>query len=192
MGKLSNYSIESDEVVLLQFSDGQNHRAQVKELPKLLGKEDLRKIQSALKLRANYINKHLPNWLKVVILIVLVGPFSGEVTKAARVVEQYVHQHILLNPPRPNAVERKELDNRAQTLTQPSGAPSSAKPFDAPSPGQANSSNQTTPKNFPHEVSGKVPELVEDLKSVNVKPLGLELKQVIQQLKPSPPTRKQP
>ncbi len=93
MSSLNSYSIESDDAVLLKFSDGRSQRASVKELPKLLSKNDLKKIQSALKLRAHYIEKHLPHWLKIAVLLALLVPLGAETSRAAQVVRTYIKQH---------------------------------------------------------------------------------------------------
>src|SRR5882672_6975365 len=70
MSELANYSIETDQTVLLSFKDGRNIRAAITNLPRLLPPRDVEKVMRALKLRHDFITRHMP---KAAALIVATG-----------------------------------------------------------------------------------------------------------------------
>ncbi|MDB5178525.1 MAG: hypothetical protein JWN01_468 [Patescibacteria group bacterium] len=68
MSELANYSIETDQTVLLSFTDGRRLRVPMDQLRRYLAPHDLQKITSAIKLRQEFLRRHMPR--AVIILIV--------------------------------------------------------------------------------------------------------------------------
>ncbi|HSX02010.1 MAG TPA: hypothetical protein VLI05_01705 [Candidatus Saccharimonadia bacterium] len=68
--RLANFSVETDELVLLEFSDGQERRVRVRHLGQVLASADLKRVNAALKLRHDFLKTHLP---KASLAVVLVG-----------------------------------------------------------------------------------------------------------------------
>jgi hypothetical protein len=60
MGTLENFSIETENVVLLHFKDGQTKRVAVWQLSRHLLTRDLQRVRSALKLRRDFLRDHTP------------------------------------------------------------------------------------------------------------------------------------
>jgi hypothetical protein len=67
---LANFSVETDELVLLEFSDGQEQRVRVRQLDQVLTSADLKRVNAALKLRHEFLKTHLP---KASLAVLLVG-----------------------------------------------------------------------------------------------------------------------
>jgi cytoskeletal protein RodZ len=70
MSELANYSIETDHIVLLAFRDGRRLRVPVGQLAHHLSPPDLEKVRAALKLRRDFIRRHMP---KVVLALAAAG-----------------------------------------------------------------------------------------------------------------------
>jgi hypothetical protein len=60
MSHLENFSIETDNVVLLQFKDGQTKRVAVWQLSRHLLARDLQRVRAAMKLRQDFLRDHMP------------------------------------------------------------------------------------------------------------------------------------
>jgi hypothetical protein len=65
MLQMSDFSVESDQRILLKYQDGSSLRVAVADLSKHLKKEDLAKVKRALRLRRQYFAKMLPPWARV-------------------------------------------------------------------------------------------------------------------------------
>lgn len=63
MAVLANYSIETDQTVLLSFADGRRVRVPLGQLAQHLEPADLIKVQRALELRRSFIKRHMPRTL---------------------------------------------------------------------------------------------------------------------------------
>jgi len=68
MPKLTNFSIETDHTVLLQFNDGRELRVPLTRIKEHLGANDLNRISAAVQLRRNFIRNHMPKVSVVVIV----------------------------------------------------------------------------------------------------------------------------
>lgn len=122
MGELENYSIETDHTVLLAFRDGRRLRVPVDRLPGYLKPRDLAKVRAALKLRRDFIRKHMPKTALVLAAGGLVALFAVSGRIVATALEPHGtapattdHTAIVRNVPLPEPPE-------PQTLT-PSSAP---------------------------------------------------------------------
>lgn len=62
MSKLLRYSIETDQTVLLSFSDDSNVRVPISRVPEYVAPNDLKKINKALMMRENFFKRHLPKF----------------------------------------------------------------------------------------------------------------------------------
>jgi hypothetical protein len=63
MQKMSDFSIETDDTVLVSFQDGSQQRLAVKQLARLLRPMDASRIRRALKLRRNFLRQHMPRMI---------------------------------------------------------------------------------------------------------------------------------
>lgn len=70
MGELANYSIETDHTVLLLYKDGKSLRVPFSQLAHYLKPTDLERVRSAIKLRRDFIRRHMP---KAVIALAVGG-----------------------------------------------------------------------------------------------------------------------
>lgn len=60
MSELATYSIETDHVVLLVFTDGRRKRVPIDELRHYLSVKDLATVRAGLKLRRHFLHHHMP------------------------------------------------------------------------------------------------------------------------------------
>jgi hypothetical protein len=133
MSELANYSIETDHTVLLAFKDGRKLRVPTGQLAHYLSKPDFEKVTAAIKLRRDFIQRHMP---KIALLVAGIG-LVGLLTVGGRAVAQ------LIRPPQPvtPAPEHTEV-----VRNQIYPTPSVATP--APSPavqGAATTASAATP-----------------------------------------------
>ncbi len=77
MGELTNYSIETDQLVWLSFKSGQNLRVTVGQLPHYLSPHDLKRVRRAIKLRRDFFRNHMP---KTLIILLALGLTALAVT----------------------------------------------------------------------------------------------------------------
>ncbi len=87
MSELANYSIETDQTVLLLFKDGRNLRVPVGQLASHLIDTDLERIRRAVRLRRDFLGRYMPKALLAVMLIALVSLL----VTGGRVVAQLQH-----------------------------------------------------------------------------------------------------
>lgn len=74
---LASFSIESEDQVLLVFSDGSERLASPKKLGGLLSSDDLAKVQRALALRKSFLDTHWPRAAGALVLgALLLGGYS--------------------------------------------------------------------------------------------------------------------
>ena len=131
--KLLNYSIETDQLVLLEFSDGQNLRVGFDQVEEYLTGTDLIKVKKAIKIRQDFFkHNNLPGTL-VVMAVLSLGVF---------VALDYQRVAEIINGTRP-VVSPSEEPVAAAIILTPSPTPTaaSASPVIAPavaSPGTAN------------------------------------------------------
>lgn len=60
MSKLLKYSIETDQTVLLQYADSPAKRVPISQVEQHVGHDDLKKIQTSVRMRQNFFKRHLP------------------------------------------------------------------------------------------------------------------------------------
>ncbi len=77
MGELANYSIETDHTVLLSFKDGKSLRVPFSQLAHYLRPTDLERVRSAIKLRRDFIRRHMPKALIALVAVGLLALFVG-------------------------------------------------------------------------------------------------------------------
>ena len=70
MRKLATYSIETDHTVRLDFVDGQRMRVPVAKLSMYLHAPDLQRVERAVKIRRQFILRHMP---KVIVGVAMAG-----------------------------------------------------------------------------------------------------------------------
>jgi hypothetical protein len=81
MSDLLNYSIETDHTVLLSFKDGRRLRVHLDDLPRYLSAADLATITRAVKLRNDFIRRHMPKAALALVaggLIALAGTTTNQ------------------------------------------------------------------------------------------------------------------
>jgi hypothetical protein len=121
MSDLVNYSIETDHTVLLSFKDGRRLRVPLGQLPNHLGADDLAKITRALKLRRDFIRRHMP---KAVLVLVAGGLIALGATEAPKVVAWLTHQPATPAPaPEPAAPKIVHDSRTASPTVAPSPQP---------------------------------------------------------------------
>jgi len=116
MSELANYSIETDHIVLLAFHDGRRLRVPVGQLAHHLAPPDLEKVRSALKLRRDFIRRHMP---KVVLALAAAGGLVAALTVGGHAVANYWQRtHPVQPAPGNTGLVRSE------TLPHPAPTPS--------------------------------------------------------------------
>jgi hypothetical protein len=112
MQELDDFSIETDNIILLQYKDGARQRVQVKELSQHLSKRDLQKVNAALKLRRSFIKTHMP---RMGALLVMTGLLAAVMITGGPVVS-----HWLVRPGAPQSVTAPGDTVKAGSLAAPS------------------------------------------------------------------------
>lgn len=117
MAQLANFSVEDNDKVLLKFQDGRERLASIDELHKHVSGADHQRIRKALKLRADYVRKHLPPWAKVIMIAVLVGFLGAGMTKAATIVIHHLEptsQPATAQTSQPQSTSKVQSKSRAK------------------------------------------------------------------------------
>ncbi len=185
MGDLANYSVETDEVVLLIFHDGTRKRVLTSQLERYLTPRDAARIGRALKLRHLFMRLHMPKALAAVaagsliaMLTVTTKPLAtlwiGDAQSAAET-------------PRPSTIELAQdakPSNQAGTATKIAGT--SATP--RPTPGQSRAAKlSSTPTPRPGLVNGIAATAQQTIKlSPAPTPLPVPLPSVLPEPSPTP------
>jgi len=68
MGELVNYSIETDQTVLLEFASGHQTRVPIQLLAQYLRPADLARVKQALRLRRRFLQDHMPRAAAAIII----------------------------------------------------------------------------------------------------------------------------
>jgi hypothetical protein len=113
MSELANYSIETDHTVLLSFKDGRRLRVPVGQLDHHLAESDLDRVRKSLKLRRDFIHRHMPR----VALVVAATGLIGILTVGTKAVAQ------LINPPQPKSAPEETGVVRNQIMQSPAASP---------------------------------------------------------------------
>lgn len=92
MSDLANYSIETDQVVLLSFKDGRSLRVPLNHLSRYLKPGDLAKVKKALNLRRHFLRIHMPRFF---VILATIGGLVALLTVGGKTVAS------LLGHPRP-------------------------------------------------------------------------------------------
>jgi hypothetical protein len=113
--KLLNYSLETDQLVWLEFSDGRNLRVAFDQVGDHLTGPDLVKVQRAIKLRQDFFRQNLPGTM-VLLAVVGLSVFIGM---------DYKNLSGIVSGGRPVASPPVEKSAPAQVIqtTSPSPAP---------------------------------------------------------------------
>jgi hypothetical protein len=117
MSELSNYSIETDHTVVLSFKDGRRVRVPVGQLAHHLAPPDLEKVRASIRLRRDFIRRHMP---KVALVMVAAG-LIALLTVGGQAVA-----HLFMPPDAPTAPDHTGIV-RSQVIETPAVTP-------APSP----------------------------------------------------------
>lgn len=135
MSSLSSYSLETDQIVLLKFSDGSSLRVTHDQLDGLVAAEELRSIHRSIEKRANFIKDSLPIWARTIVMSIGVGLLGwGTVQAGHRVWQQ------LKPPPMQQAAPEKKIAPRPAVGSSPAPTRSPntpAAPTASPAPGTA-------------------------------------------------------
>jgi hypothetical protein len=85
MSQLSNYSVETDQLILLSFEDGRSLRVPISQLPKYLKGRDLQRVRRAINMRRAFFRQNMPPTIIVLIATLVVAALAaaGEHTLAA-------------------------------------------------------------------------------------------------------------
>jgi len=112
---LADFRIESDQVVCLTFTNGCSYRVDAKDLDRFLSRQDLRRVQRALQLRRQFMQRISPPTALVLVLVAIVGLGRYDVYRVT---------HSWLVP-----ASSKATMTTSKTLPAPAGqSPSSKKP----------------------------------------------------------------
>jgi hypothetical protein len=125
MKEIANFSIETDNVVLLEYQDGKSKRVAVWQLAKHLVETDLRRVQAALKMRRNFIRDNSP---KLGAAVVLTAGLVAALVGGGHAVTN------LIAPPRPAAAAPEHETVAGVTPTGPAVVVASATAPDAMQP----------------------------------------------------------
>ncbi len=96
---LSSYSIETDQIVLLSFSDGTETRAKLDNICDLLSKDDQIKVQRGLDLRHKFMKRNLGSIAKYLVIAALVILICYDTARAAQmIIRHYSHPIVPVGP----------------------------------------------------------------------------------------------
>ncbi len=143
MQRLADFSIETENTVLLQFAGGGQQRVAVGQLEHYLPSDDLRRVYKALRLRKQFLSRHMPRLGALVLLAG--GVMAFLVLGGGQAVANLLHRdpaavpaptpvtpvHMLVQPPkvwatpRPRAVTKRSVPQLSRRV--PSHRKSSAK-----------------------------------------------------------------
>lgn len=110
MRKLLNYSIETDQLILLHFSDGQSLRVPFQKISDHLTGHELSKVSRAIKLRRDFFRNNLP---KTMVALAAAG-------LAVAVCIDYENVAALWSPSRSVAPPPARVSGAAQSISTPS------------------------------------------------------------------------
>jgi hypothetical protein len=113
MGDLENYSIETDQSVLLSFRDGRKVRVRPDRLSRYLGTKDLVKVRRAMRLRRDFLRLHMP---KTAVVLLAAGLMAALLVSARTVA--WILETDTGNPGH-NAVVRSQTESRPQADPAP-------------------------------------------------------------------------
>src|SRR6266705_3268680 len=89
MGDLENYSIETDQTVLLSFRGGRKLRVRSDRLARYLRPRDLIVVRRALRLRRDFLSLHMP---KTAALLLAAGLVAALMIGTRAVARLFLHQ----------------------------------------------------------------------------------------------------
>jgi hypothetical protein len=159
MSELSNYSIESDHIVILAFKDGRKLRVPLGQLPQHLGAHDLEKIRSAIKLRRDFIQRHMPK----VALVMVAGGLIALLSVGGPAVAQLFSppQHAPVMPDHTGIVRNEILPSPGANPDAPPAESTSVSSRPPKVAGKLAAKNvsilKTAPKAIPSPVHGATP-----------------------------------
>jgi hypothetical protein len=130
MRKLLNYSIETDQLVWLEFSDGESLRVTFQQIPDLLSGPELHKVSRAIKLRQDFFRNNLP---KKMVLLAAVGlaSFAAVQTKAVAGILNHIHPGALAPAPDVHRAGIISSPTPTPTITPPVTPPPAVSPLPA-------------------------------------------------------------
>ena len=134
---LSNYSIETDQTVLLTFSDGSEARTNFDKLCDYLSMADQAKVKQGLSLRRKFIMRSLGSVAKYLVIALVVVLASYDTVRAAQIVI-----HDLSHQSAPAAPVVKPPAQRAPVLSSTQSPRSNAAPS---TPTAQSTTTQVTP-----------------------------------------------
>lgn len=149
MLKLKNYSVETDNTVLLQFEDGSDKRVSLNHIGEFVAGNDLKKIQGALKVRKSFFKRHVP---RVGIAVLA----SGLATLAGMTHQQQLNHIIHPTKPNQNIIAESGKATSFESISLTSQTESSRKPSPFASPpaeivaGASTSAPSAIPTHLPH------------------------------------------
>ena len=118
MGELSNYSIETDQLIWLVFKDGHSLRVPVGQLSRYLVPKDLQKVRRAMKLRRDFFRQNMPKALLLLLVFGLVAAAAVTTTTVAWLARRQT--------PLPTAPNETEIVRNVTPQSSPSPVPSPA------------------------------------------------------------------
>jgi hypothetical protein len=119
MSELANYSIETDHTVLLAFKDGRHLRVPISQLAHYLMPPDLAKVRAAIKLRKEFIRRHMP---KVALVFVAGGLIALMITGGQVVANLISPPGPVPPPPDHSTIVRNQIVPTPATTTTPQPA----------------------------------------------------------------------
>jgi hypothetical protein len=90
MSELANYSIETDQLVWLQFKGGESFRVPLDRLDDYLSPKDLRRVHRTIKLRRDFLRQHFPRTL---VAVAAAGLAAFAIYDGSNVAGLWVHAH---------------------------------------------------------------------------------------------------
>jgi hypothetical protein len=152
MSELTNYSIETDQTVLLHFTDGKRRRVAFDQLHEHLKPDDLQRVTAAIKLRRNFIRNHMP---KTLALFAAVGLGALFITTEQTVASMIAHH------PTATVPDQAGLLTRVTPTPSPSAASASPAPSVSPVSGAvAGAASSPTPISTPSPTPGPAKSLL--------------------------------
>ena len=143
-GELANYSIETDQTVLLTFKDGRTIRVGSDRLSDYLAGPDLITVQRAKRLREDFIHRHMP---KAVFTLVASGALSLFVIGAQPLAQLVPRTNAPIEPAPLRSTVAESLEDNRNGSAAATATPSSSAPNPTPTPAAGSQPADTRPGN---------------------------------------------
>ena len=117
MSELANYSIETDQVVLLSFKDGRSLRVPFKHLAHYLRGGDLDKVKKSINLRRSFLRIHMP---RLFVVLAAVGGLVALLSLGGKTIAGLFERHPAPQPaPTRTHIARSQMGPTPELSNKP-------------------------------------------------------------------------